>query len=120
MFLIRRVDIVTAFPWYDSSGAKETFNASTVISDLSTVSCGRDETKWLDLLYTLQFNSTFHCFKIGRLTGYYPVFSVDLGHRIATSFVLLPVIDILIVSSQYKFLSSTDQHEISLFSAVSF
>ncbi|VDM37473.1 unnamed protein product [Toxocara canis] len=98
------------------SGAKERFEAENVISDLTTVACGRDETKWLDILYALQLNSTFHCFKIGRLTGYSSVFKVDLGHRIATSFVLLPVIDILIVASEYKM--PTDQEEIVSCSSV--
>uniref|UniRef100_A0A915B6I6 Neuroblastoma-amplified sequence n=2 Tax=Parascaris univalens TaxID=6257 RepID=A0A915B6I6_PARUN len=107
------VDIFDALGGYCYSiplnGAKEIFEAANVIIDISTTACRRNETKWLDMLYILQLNSTFHSFKIGRLTGYFPVFSVDLGHQIATSFILLPVIDILIVASQYKVSSNQEK-----------
>ncbi|TKR93006.1 hypothetical protein L596_007543 [Steinernema carpocapsae] len=80
------------------------FKPSSVISHVQTVSAsdGTDGSKWLDTLYVMQFDSTFSAFKLGRLSGYVPIFNVNLGLQLCTSFYFSPANRGLMVSSRYR------------------
>lgn len=107
---------------FDSSGGycysiplgstTSSFDVHTVISHISTVACMNEESKWLDTLYALQFNGAFSSYKIGRL-AFFPLFKVDLGQNVATSFVVIPATALLIVASQYRVNSAEEEEDIN-------
>uniref|UniRef100_A0A158R3X9 Vacuolar protein sorting-associated protein 16 homolog n=1 Tax=Syphacia muris TaxID=451379 RepID=A0A158R3X9_9BILA len=102
---------------FDSSGgycysiaskAVESFDASLVICDMTSVSQTSETSKCLDVIYTLQYNSIFSSYELTLLDGYVSLFKVDLGQNLTTSFVLVPSINLLVVAGQYRSLKDVE------------
>ncbi|KAK6727592.1 hypothetical protein RB195_005341 [Necator americanus] len=72
------------------------------ISALRTVANTSSDEKYLDTLYTLQYNGTFSVYKIGRLTRYQKLSSVSLDIGLAGTFCVLPFYNLLLVSFHYR------------------
>uniref|UniRef100_A0A914VGN4 Neuroblastoma-amplified sequence N-terminal domain-containing protein n=1 Tax=Plectus sambesii TaxID=2011161 RepID=A0A914VGN4_9BILA len=64
------------------------------------------EPKWLDELFVLQYNGRLRCFKVGRLSGYHPMFEFDIGDQLSVTLTntmcLLPASGLLLVSSPFR------------------
>ncbi|KAK0418105.1 hypothetical protein QR680_013370 [Steinernema hermaphroditum] len=88
----------------ECSTAESRFQPSSVISHMQTTptSDGNDASKYPETLYVMQFDSTFSAFKLGRLSGYEPLFSVNLGLQLCTSFFFSSSNHILLVTSRYR------------------
>lgn len=84
------------------------FDVNKAICGMQTVPnhLSSSNDKFIEILYVLQYNGTFSAFKIGRLSKYTKMWSVQLDIGQTGSFVVLPQYGLLLVSSHHKESSS--------------
>uniref|UniRef100_A0A1I7T444 CNH domain-containing protein n=1 Tax=Caenorhabditis tropicalis TaxID=1561998 RepID=A0A1I7T444_9PELO len=82
------------------------FDVNTAICGIQTVqnnsSASSSNDKFIENLYVLQYSGVFSAFKIGRLSKYKKLWSVQLDIGQTGSFLVLPQYNLLLVSSHHK------------------
>uniref|UniRef100_A0A8R1DIM8 Neuroblastoma-amplified sequence n=2 Tax=Caenorhabditis japonica TaxID=281687 RepID=A0A8R1DIM8_CAEJA len=80
------------------------FDVNSAVCGMQTIpnNSSSSNDKFIDILYVLQYNGIFSAFKIGRLSKYTKMYSVQLDIGKAGSFVVLPQFRLLVVSAHHN------------------
>ncbi|CAJ0946411.1 unnamed protein product, partial [Mesorhabditis belari] len=72
------------------------------LQTVAIASSSDDPNKFYDHLYVLQYNGNFSIYKIGKLSGYFKVCSLNLNVGLCGSFYFLQSCNLILVSTHYK------------------